>query len=143
MSTFTVVFVIVSFLLYHWAKREMRLALARLEQVQEQARVAMGCKCQQQKVNLEEPCKDQNDESFRQAYQRLNKGYIQAKAQIADLEKRLQTYQQTTKEYLESLNNRLHNTETYALAAVKSMEEPTRSEFLKIYGPPSYSVHIA
>jgi hypothetical protein len=103
----------------------------------------MACKCQDNKTKADKPCKDPVDESYRDAYKRLNKNFIQASAHVKELQAQLQATESKTKEYLEALCQRLQALESYSENAVKVMDPYTRNKFISKFGQPPHSPQIA
>jgi chromosome segregation ATPase len=135
---------VLSVVFYHWGQREMNKALSRLNEIQREAQIAMACKCQEKKTNkMDEPCADKNEESFRQAYNRMNKDYIQAKAQVAELEKRLRVTEEKASQYLESLSQKIHALEEYSSKAVSAMDPYARNKFIANFGNPPVTPSVA
>lgn len=104
----------------------------------------MGCKCPgNNKLNTEAPCLDQNEESFRKAYNRMNSSYIQVNAQKAEIEKRLQVTEAKASEYVNSLSQKVIRAETMLFQALTFMDPQTRSHFEDKYGVFSFSNFVA
>lgn len=127
-----VILILISFSLYSLTNTEF------------QEGIAMGCKCQDKNLKkTDEPCPEPSEESFRQAYNRMNKDYIQAKAQLLDLQKRYDTLDYRSSLYINTLSQRIQTLETYSSAAVKAMGDDLRSRFLVEYGQVPISMKIS
>lgn len=103
----------------------------------------MSCKCQDKKTKADKVCNEPSEESFRQAYNRINKDFVQATAQVNDLKLRLEITEYKAKEYLESLSQKVQTLEEYSSMAVKMMDPYTRNKFLSKYGMPPLSPKIS
>lgn len=122
-------------LVYLGSAKFMNRALHDLGHIQSLAeKEFMACKCQEKNPTEETPCAE-NELSFKQAYLKLNKQYVQVCAQRQELNNRLEAFQAGAKNIIKNIDEEKQKVQIYLVKALDSMDSTQKEQFIKTYGP--------